>query len=227
MNHHFTIQIYTGSQKAEVTHYRVCFASDMPGRAQITVKGTPDVHTIVAIDLGWGDCVCRVFTGYIERVTPEKPGYSAIFCREMAAILYRPFNVVIRQPTLMQLLSNLTEQTGLQFVVPEKAYSKQVIPCFYSIGNGYRVLDEIGQAFNITDYMWQQQGNGQVYVGSWQDSYWADKPVTIPNELMTNHRANKTVTLPCIPQLKPGAIVNGLQLTEVEHTATESTLTWM
>ncbi len=57
-------------------------------------------------------------------------------------------------PTLMRLLSEVTNKTGLQFVVPEKAYSKALaIPCFYSDGNGYRVIDELAQAFSIERFV--------------------------------------------------------------------------
>ena len=70
-------------------------------------------------------------------------------------------------------------------------------------------MDELAQAFSIDDLFWQQQGNGQIYLGSWKDSHWADKPITIANELMTNHTANKSVKIPAIPKLKPGVVVNG------------------
>ncbi len=226
-NSRFTIQMYIGAQKVAVSDHRLVFDINTPGRAQLTVKATPEKNSVVAVDLGWGDCVSRVFTGYIERVLPAEKGYSKLFCRELTAVLFHPLPVVIRHPTLMQLLSYVTAKTGLQFVVPERAYSKNPIPCFYSDGNGYRVMDELAQAFNIPDLFWQQQGNGQVYVGSWQDSYWGDKPTTLPNEFMTGHTANKTVTVPCIPKLKPGAIVNGIRLKAVEFSGTESKLTWM
>lgn len=89
--------------------------------------------------------------------------------------MFKSLDITLRHPTLMQLLSDVTNKAGLQFVVPEAAYSKTSIPCFYSDGNGYRVMDELSQAFGIEDLFWQQQGNGQIYVSTWKDSYWADK----------------------------------------------------
>ncbi|WEM43523.1 hypothetical protein PTW35_06955 [Photobacterium sp. DA100] len=225
-NHNFICRVYLGSQKVKVKSHRVSLTENTPGRCKLTVEGNPDSDTIVAVDLGWGDSIDRVFLGYVERVQPAENGWSDIFCRELAAVLYHPFNVIMRHPTLMQLLSNLTQQTGLQFVVPEKAYSKTSIPCFYSDGNGYRIMDELAQAFSIDDLFWQQQGNGQIFVGSWEDSYWADKPITLPNELMTKHTANKSVRLPALPKLKPGVMVNGIRLSSVEFEGTEAKLTW-
>ncbi len=226
-NNKFLCRAYLGKHKTKVKSHRIVFSENTPGRCELSVEGNPEPNTLIAIDLGWGDDITRVFLGYIERVQPSEKGWSKVFCRELAAILYKPLNIILRHPTLMQLLSEVTNKTGLQFVVPEKAYSKTAIPCFYSDGNGYRIIDELAQAFSIDDLFWQQQGNGQVYVGSWIDSFWADKPITLPNALMTNHTANKSVKIPAIPKLKPGVLVNGLRLVGLEFEGTEAKLTWM
>ncbi|MGF1688361.1 hypothetical protein L4C36_16985 [Photobacterium japonica] len=225
-NHKFLCRVYLGKEKVKVKTYRVVLTENTPGRCRLTVEGNPEPNTIVAVDLGWGDAISRVFIGYIEQVQPAEKGWSNLFCRELAAILFKPLNVIMRHPTLMQILSNVTQQTGLQFVVPEQAYSKTSIPCFYSDGNGYRIMDELAQAFSIEDFFWQQQGNGQIFVGSWKDSYWADKPITLPNEIMTKHSGNKSVSVPAIPKLRPGVVVNGLRLSSVEFEGTEVKLTW-
>lgn len=126
----------------------------------------------------------------------------------------------------MQLLSDVTNKTGLQFVVPEAAYSKASTPCFYSDGNDYRVMDELSQALGIENLFWQQQGNGQIYVGSWKDSFWADKPVTIPDSLMTGNTAAKSVKIPASPKLRSRAVVSGLRLVCVDFQGTKVKLTW-
>ncbi|WP_434357431.1 hypothetical protein NF212_16245 [Parasalinivibrio latis] len=225
-NQRFTVRAFVGSEKVKVSTYRLTFDENTPGRMQMDIQGNPEPFTVVAFDFGWGDQLSRPFTGYIERVQPTKKGWSNIFCRELAAVLYEPLPIIMRHPTMVKLLSHVGEKTGLQFVVPEKAYSQTAIPCFYSDGNGYRVMDELAQAFNVPDFVWQQQGNGQVFAGSWQDSFWANKPVTLPNDFMVGHSANKTVTIPCIPKLKPGALVNGIRLKKVEFQGTEARITW-
>ncbi|EKO3922787.1 hypothetical protein GCS56_000003 [Vibrio metschnikovii] len=227
INNNFLCRTYIGKEKRKSKSHHIVFDENTPGRASIKIEGTAEPNTIIAIDLGWGGSIDRVFLGYIERVQPTEKGWSELFCRELGAILFKPLDIIIRHPTLMQLLSEVTNKTGLQFVVPEKAYSKTAIPCFYSDGNGYRIMDEIGQAFGIEDMFWQQQGNGQIYVGSWKDSFWANKPVTIPNQLMTNHTASKSVKIPAIPKIKPGVVVNGVRLVGVEFKGTEVKITWM
>ncbi|WP_419237913.1 hypothetical protein ACN08P_11140 [Photobacterium leiognathi subsp. mandapamensis] len=226
INSKFTCRVYLGAKNTKVESHRIMFNENTPGRATLTVEGNPDPNTMVAVDLGWGDNISRVFLGYIEKVQPADNGWSSIFCRELSAILFKPLNVTLRHPTLMQVLEEVTNQTGLQFVVPDKAYSKTAIPCFYSDGNGYRVLDELAQAFSIDDLFWQQQGNGQVFVGEWQDSYWASRPITIPQEMMTKHTASRSAKVPAIPRLKPGVVANGLRLSAVEFEGTEVKMTW-
>lgn len=225
-NQKFRIQCYIGGGWRETSQHRLTFSHDAPGRAVLVVKGTASPNQMVAVELGWGDNLRRVFTGYIDRVSPDNPGYSRLFCRELAAVLYHPLTVVLRHPTLMQLLSNVTAQTGLQFVVPERAYAQSAIPCFYSTGNGYRVLDEIADAFGIRDYLWQQQGNGQIFVGSWADSYWAGREVEIPDALWVAGPSGREVTVPCSPHFKPGTMVNGRRLATVEHRGTDTEITW-
>lgn len=226
-NQHFVIQCYVGSTLAEVADYSLAFSADSPARATLTLKGSVAVNSLIAVELGWGNSVHRCFTGFVERVAPDVSGYTKVFCRELSAILYRDLNVCLRQPTLHQVLSNVTAKSGIQFVLPDKEYTATAIPCYYSVGNGYYLLDHLGTAFNIPDFIWQQQGNGQVYVGSWSDSRWGTSGVSIPSQLLTPTASPKTFSVPCMPQLKPHAQVNGARLYSVSHSQTESVLTWM
>lgn len=226
-NSKFRVQCFVGSQLREVVEHHLAFSNDSPARAKITIKGTANLRQIVAFELGWGDSIHRPFTGYIERVSPSVDGYSTIFCRELTAVLFNPVNVVLRHPTLNQVLNEVTKKTGVQFIVPAVEYAQTTIPCFYSIGNGYMLLDEIGKAFSIKNYTWQQQGDGKTFVGSWDDSRWAKRPVEIPNQIMKPTGSPKQFIVPCLPQLKPSTLVNGSKLVAVTHQKTESIIEWM
>ena len=225
-NNKFIVQCYIGNQLRQVSDHHLSFSDESPARAKLVIKGHAEPNQLIAVELGWGDSVHRCFTGFIERVAPETQGYSTIFCRELSAILYRSLNLALRNPTLHQILSGVTLKTGIQFVVPDKGYSQTQIPCYYSIGNGYYLLDNLGSAFNIQNFFWQQQGNGQVFVGSWDDSRWADSPVEIPSQLLNPTSSPKSFKTPCMPQLKPSLIVNGARLSAVSHSGTESLLAW-
>lgn len=226
-NQKFIVQCYVGNEIRHVSDHHLSFSDESPARAKLVIKGSAEPNQLIAVELGWGNSVHRCFTGFIERVAPNVSGYSTLFCRELAAILYRPLNLALRHPTLHQILSNVTSKSGIQFVMPDKAYVQTQIPCYYSVGNGYYLLDNLGVAFNIPNFYWQQQGNGQVFVGSWDDSRWATTPVAIPSQLLTPTHSPKIFKVPCMPQLKPSIIVNGAKLSAVSHSGTESLLEWI
>lgn len=118
------------------------------------------------------------------------------------------------------------EQTGLDFVVPDKAYADTAIPCFYCDGSGYEILDDIGRVFRIPDFIWQQQGNGQIYIGSYQDSFWQDKPIVIPSAMMTNHQAGRAANMPAAPMIRPNVTANNERIKSVEFQGANMTISW-
>ncbi|MFW5487380.1 MAG: hypothetical protein ACNI3A_02995 [Desulfovibrio sp.] len=107
------------------------------------------------------------------------------------------------------------EKTGLFFVVPEQKYATRRVPCFQTLGNGYHGLDSLGAVFGIENYIWQQQADGAVFVGSWNDSRWASRPVEIAEKLFTRVDANGAKVLPAVPTLRPGVRLNEQYLTSL------------
>ncbi|WP_445946390.1 hypothetical protein [Shewanella sp.] len=225
-NARFITRAYVDNQKVDMKDHWVVLQHDTPGNCQITVKTAANKHALVAVDLGWGDMLDRVFIGYVERVMPAVNGWYTLFCRELAATLAFNYSVMLRHPTLRQVLAELSEKTGLEFVVPDKPYADTAIPCFYCDSSGYAMLDNIGRAFRVPDFIWQQQGNGKIYIGSYQDSFWHDKPIPISNKLMTNHQAGKCVTMPAAPMIRPNVTANSERITRVEFKETTMTISW-
>ncbi|RPA50663.1 hypothetical protein EGC79_11270 [Shewanella vesiculosa] len=225
-NARFIARAYIDNQKVDMADHWVVLQSTTPGNCQITVNTKVKQHAIVAVDLGWGDMIDRVFIGYVERVMPAVNGWYTLFCRELSASLALNYSVMLRHPTLKQVLDELSQLTGLEFLVPDSAYADTAIPCFYCDSSGYAMLDNIGRSFRIDDFIWQQQGNGKIYVGSYQDSFWADKPIVIQNRLMTNHQAGRTATIPAAPMIRPNVLANGSRIKTVEFKETQMTITW-
>lgn len=225
-NAKFTARAYLGSQLATVTDHWLVLQATSPGTCQLTVDKTAPRLTPVALELGWGNMIDRVFFGYIERVMPAANGLYTIYCRELTAGLANNISVMLRHPTLRQVCAEITEQTGLAFVIPQKPYTDTAIPCFYADTSGYAMLDNIGRAFKVPDFIWQQQGNGQIYLGSYADSYWQGKNITIPQSLMTEQKAGKTATIPAAPKIRPNVTANGQRITKVEFKGTNMTINW-
>jgi hypothetical protein len=225
-NAKFIARAYLDNKKVDMKDHWVVLQSATPGTCQITVNSETAVFAQVAVDLGWGDMIDRVFIGFVERVMPASNGWFTLFCRELSASLAFNYSVALRHPTLKQVLAELTDQTGLEFVVPNQAYAETAISSFYCDSSGYAILDNIGRAFRITDFIWQQQGNGQIYVGSYQDSFWEDKPIDIPTALMTNHQSGRTATMPAAPMIRPNVTANNERITSVEFKETTMTISW-
>lgn len=225
-NARFISRAYINDKKVDMTDHWLMLKDNSPGNCQLKVKSAPNKLDIVAVDLGWGEMIDRVFIGYVERVMPAEAGWSLIFCREVAASLAFNLSVMLRHPTLRQVISEISEQTGLEFVLPDKPYADTAIPCFYCDSSGYAMLDNLGRTYKVPDFIWQQQGNGKIYLGSYQDSFWHDKPIIIPNNLMTNHQAGKTVSMPAAPMVRPNVTANNERIKSVEFKGTNMTITW-
>lgn len=225
-NAKFIARAYINDIKVDMTDHWVMLKHSSPGNCQIKVKSTPNKLDIVAVELGWGDMIDRVFLGFVERVQPAEAGWSIIFCRELSASLAFNLSVMLRHPTLRQVISEISQQTGLEFVIPEKVYADTAIPAFYCDSSGYAMLDNIGSTFKVPDFIWQQQGNGKIYIGSYQDSFWFDKPITIPTNIMTNQQAGKSVNMPAAPMIRPNVTANNERITAVEFKGTNMTITW-
>jgi len=225
-NARFIARAYINDEKVDMKDHWVVLQSSTPGTCQITVNQKADKLAQVKVDLGWGDVVDRVFSGYVERAMPSVNGWYTLFCREWSASLAYNLSVMLRHPTMRQVLDEITAQTGIEFVIPSAGYADTAIPCFYSDCSGYAMLNNIGRAFKIDDFVWYQQGNGKVYVGSYADSFWADKPVKIANGLMTDHQAGKTATIPAAPMVRPNVTANDERITAVEFKGTNMQISW-
>lgn len=198
-----------------------------PGRAVFNVVSTESLSGIVAYSLGYkADALTQYFLGYIEKSTTVNQDQQRLFCRELPAALNRRLPLAVRVPTLTDVLQAITDDSGIPFVTPQAAYTKTRVPAFYSLGNGYHALDSLADVFGIERFMWQQQGDGKVFVGSWNDSYWAGRPVEIPTEMQKEFGASNRSAIPVLPKLRPGALMNGSYLTGVKIDGNQMQLAW-
>ncbi|WP_055128635.1 hypothetical protein [Pseudomonas mediterranea] len=181
-----------------------------PGRANFTVQSTTPLKGLVTLDIGYNQSTLqRHFIGYIERCTAANAIEQVLFCRELAAVLANPLPMNLRHVDLRTVLAEISEHTGLRFRVPDQAYASFKVPYFYSLAAGYQAMDSLAQVFGITDFIWQQQGNGEIYVGSWVDSFFgARAPLQIPRELFDGYQGNQSAMVAAVPGLRPGARIN-------------------
>lgn len=213
-----------------VIEERVILDLDSPGRAQFLIDAGDKPITakqIVSFSLGYGGQgdMQRLFFGFIDQVNTVDRRQQ-LFCRELSATLFAPLPLDLRHVTLIDVLTEIHALTGLAFSVGDGDYSTKKVANFYNLGNGYQAMQSMAKVFAIKDYIWQQQGHGVIYAGSWQDSRWADKPVTLPPSLFTAHLSNNSATLAAIPSLRPGVMLNGNIITQLDFSGNQMGLKW-
>ncbi len=174
-----------------------------PGRALFSVKANAPLSGLVEFSIGYDPLKLRCFfRGYVENSMTVHKEAQRLSCRELSGALDRLMPLNLRHVSMHDVLTELVGRTSLVFVLPEQSQLK--VPHFYSWGGGYHVMDAIGKAFEIDRFFWQQQGDGKIYVGSWANSFWADKPLPFGAEWMTEHGPENQARIPALPPLRPG-----------------------
>lgn len=207
----------------------VRLAIGSPGRANFTIQAPAPVSGLVTLDIGYNDSpLQRHFLGYVERCTSANAVSQVVFCRELTGILAAPLPLNLRHADLRTVLSAISDKTGLQFRVPEQPYTTVKAPFFYSLASGFLALDSLSRVFGIDDCIWQQQGNGEVFVGSWTDSFFGTRaPLQLPAELFNDYQGNQSAVIAALPGLRPGATINqGERITSVALTGTKMAIRW-
>ena len=200
-----------------------------PGRATFTIQAPAPVKGLVTLDIGYnGNTLQRHFIGYVERSTTASSTQQVLFCRELAAILANPLPLNLRHVDLRAVLVEIGQHTGLRFRVPDRPYAGVKAPFFYSLAAGYQAMDSLARVFNIPDFIWQQQGDGEVFVGSWADSFFGVRsPLQLPVELFDDYQGNQSAMIAALPGLRPGATINnGERITSVALIDNQMAIRW-
>lgn len=200
-----------------------------PGRAAFTLESSETLSGIVIFSSGYAmDTVAPWFIGYVESSTTAGSRQQRIFCRELSAALYYPLSLALREVDLITTLNAISESMGVDFVLPQIStdYSEKIAPAFYTVANGYYAMDALSRVYNISRPVWQQQTDGKIFVGSWDHSRWASRPIDIPNRWEHKVLTSDGATLTAIPSVRPGALYNDNIITSVEFTKLSMNLTW-
>lgn len=210
--------LYIGGSPYKLVEDDVRLELNTAGRALFRVQSPQVLSGIVQFRIGYSSQSKDqlFFIGYIESSHTVDAATQKIFCREMAAALSYKLPVSLRHPTLRDVLRAYTEKTDLVFVVPEQPYAARKISYFHTLGSGYHGMDQLGAVFGIEDYFWQPHPDGSVFVGSWQHSRWATRPVEIEEKFFTGVTAAGAKVLPAIPALRAGVRLNGQRIESLQ-----------
>lgn len=183
----------------------------------------------MTLDIGYNQSTLqRHFIGYIERCTAANAVEQMLFCRELTAVLANPLPMNLRHVDLRAVLAEISEQTGLRFRVPDRPYAGIKAPYFYSLAAGHQAMNSLARVFGIPDFTWHQQGNGEVFVGSWADSFFGIRaPLQIPTGLFDGYQRNQSAMVAALPGLRPGATINnGERVTSVALANDQMAIRW-
>jgi hypothetical protein len=218
-----------GGQVHELVKDDVRLDSKSPGRATFTIQATAPVKGLVTLDIGYNErTLQRHFIGYVERSTAANGVQQILACRELAAVLGNPLPLNLRHVDLQAVLAEISTKTGLRFRVPAQPYTRVKAPFFYSLATGYLAMDSLASVFNIPDFIWQQQGDGEVFVGSWADSFFGSRaPLQLPTGLFDGYQGNQSAMIAVLPGLRPGATFNqGERITSVTLAGNQMAIKW-
>lgn len=220
-------RLYLSTDEIHLADASLVLELNSCGRGFITAETTQDyTGKLVRLDVGYTDLVLRWFTGYVERSQPAENGFQRLFVRELVGVFERLWPCSFQHPTLRDVASWLTEHSGLTFSVPDADYSDHPIPHFTHSGTGYQLLDNLGKAFGITDYVWYQLPDGVVYVGGAEKALFAGRPIEIPHEFNQGAAGGNSMTLPLVQSLRPGVELNGERVTKVHLQNDTMAVTW-
>jgi hypothetical protein len=220
-------RLYLSTDEIHLADASLVLELNSCGRGFITAGTTQDyTGKLVRLDVGYTDLVLRWFTGYVERSQPAENGFQRLFVRELVGVFERLWPCSFQHPTLRDVASWLTEQSGLTFSVPDADYSDRPIPHFTHSGTGYQLLDNLGQAFGITDYVWYQLPDGGVYTGGAEKALFAGRPIEIPHEFNQGTAGGNSMILPLVQSLRPGVELNGERVTKVHLQNDTMAVTW-
>ncbi|BAP43941.1 putative prophage PSSB64-01, Orf34 [Pseudomonas sp. StFLB209] len=201
-----------------------------PGRATFTVQASAaKPGQLVTFDIGYNDATLqRHFIGYVERSTAANGREQVVYCRELAAVLTQPLPMNLRHVDLRAVLADISSKTGLKFRVPDQDYTRVKAPFFYSLAAGTLAMDSLARVFGIDDLIWQQQGDGEIFVGSWADSFFgAREPLQLPVNLFDGYQGNQSAMISALPGLRPGVTINqGERITSVALAGTQMAIKW-
>lgn len=220
-------RLYLSTDEVHLADASLVLELNSCGRGFITAETDHDyTGKLVRLNVGYTDLLLRWFTGYVERSQPADNGFQRLFVRELVGVFERLWPCSLQHPTLRSVAGWLEENSGITVTVPDADYTDKPIPHFTHSGSGYQLLNNLGKAFGITDYIWYQLPDGGLYVGGADRSLFADKPVDIPAGFSQGAAGGNTMTLPVVQSLRPGVEMNGERVTKVHLTNDTMTVTW-
>ncbi|TQF70505.1 hypothetical protein [Pseudoalteromonas luteoviolacea] len=183
------------------------------GRAKFEIVTEQEPSGVVELHIGYElTNMTPYFIGVIES-KQQANGRWYLTCRELLGALTFQSALSIRHATINQVLTTLDNR--LEFVTPNASYMQTTLPMFCHAGAGIQALKQIGQCWQIPEFIYQQRSDGKIFVGSWQHSQWAQTIIDDYPEHSIKTTSSTSGEVIAIPKLRPGLKLNGRYIHEV------------
>lgn len=177
-----------------------------PGRAVFAVQADrPAAGDLVRFSLGLDGEAAPWLSGYVESCRRIDSRQWRLVVREYSALLARRWTVSQRHTSAARVLAELSRLTGIAFRLGPgaAAWKETPIAYFFNLGSGYEALELIGKHLQIPDFVWMNQPDGTVFVGSGSELAGAETVLAIPERFFTGLSA-AGADCPLLPALRPG-----------------------
>jgi hypothetical protein len=212
----------------KLIHYDVALKYADAGSATFEVQADAEPKGVVMFESGYTvGQMHKIFIGYVDKATRLYDKHWKLHCREICHALKIPLAVSLQHCYLKDVLGELASATALEIITADgKPYTSLQASRFFSTerGDGYYALKQTARVFNIPDFAWWQTAAGQVWCGAWADSLYAANGDIQIDPLLFTKQQPLSATLPALPALRPGMVVNGKRLLFVRHTSDHKTV---
>lgn len=199
-------KLFLNGKQVKIVSDSVVLDLTAPGRAIFSViSETAESGSLTEYHVGTDGTAALWFSGYAESCRRIDRQQVRLVVREYSAILARRWPLAQRNTSARRVLGELNSKTGIAFRlgVSSTSWADTPIAYFINTGNGYEILDLIGKHLKIKDYVWLNQPDGSVFIGSGSELAGADKILVFPESFFTN-LSGTGADCPCLPALRPG-----------------------
>ena len=180
---------------------QVTLVNENVGTAVFVVESSVPVKGVAKIFTGWNGKVSEYFTGFILNCLTIDKHQQRIFCAEPAKILEQRLPLMLRNVATKEILQAIEEKTLLKFALPEDApWLKTKFSHLLNTSSGYELLDFLTDELGLT---WNSLADGTIRF----DQQYSDDICLYPDPSLVKELSIKGCSLPIIPQLRPGMLI--------------------
>lgn len=201
-------KLFLGTKKAELVDYKVTMELSGHGRATFRIKSEEEPELSIArFFLSFQDQKPNeVMTGFTSKIKLIKPSIYEIIVREFSFVLELPTPLMLRHPSAMEMLTEISKTRKVEIVTHKDAQNnKAKVPYLYNLGSARDAMEKFN-LFGVQGGFWVTLPGRKIFWGTFCQSPFAKmKPITLNDQLITEiDTLDNSFEIPTIPALRAG-----------------------